>query len=149
MDTVVTALGGLIAKAVPTLLLLVLLHFYLKWAFYGPMDRLLERRWAATEGARKAAEESFRLAEEKATRYEEALRNARAEIFAEQEQQRARLGQQQAQAVREARRRTEALVKQARVGIEAEMAAARQALEAESDALAEQIAAVLLAGRAN
>lgn len=136
-------------KAVPTLILLALLHLYLNWAFYGPMDRLLERRREATEGARRAAEESFRRAAEKAAAYEEALRQARAELFSEQEQRRARLQQEQAEVLARTRRAMEALVRDARAQVAQEASAARRALEAESDALAEQIATSLLARRLN
>lgn len=149
MDAVITALGGLMLKALPTLILLALLHLYLNWAFYGPMDRLLERRREATEGARRAAEESFGHAEEKAAAYEEALRQARAELFAEQEQRRARLQQEQAETLARTRRAMEALVRDARTQLAQEAAAAQRALEAESEALAEQIAAALLARRLN
>jgi len=134
-------------KAVPTLILLVLLHAYLNWAFYGPMDRLLERRREATEGARLAAEEGLRRAEEKAAAYEEALRRARAELFAEQEQRRAKLRQEQAEILARTRRAMEALVRDARAQLAHEAAAARRALEADSDALAEEIVHSLLPRR--
>ena len=36
MDAVLNSLGELLVKALPTFILLLLLHFYLKWVFYRP-----------------------------------------------------------------------------------------------------------------
>ena len=46
------ALGGILLRAVPTFLLIILLHFYLKSIFFKPLERVLEARSEATEGAR-------------------------------------------------------------------------------------------------
>ena len=48
------ALGGILLRAVPTFLLVILLHFYLKSIFFKPLENVLRKRYDATEGARKA-----------------------------------------------------------------------------------------------
>lgn len=149
MDEVLTDLGELLIKALPTFIILILLHFYLKWAFYGPLDRLLRRRWEATEGARTAAAESLESAQRKAETYEEAVREARTEIYKEQEQMRRKWQQGQAAALAQARGKMGVVVKEANAGLAAEAEAARQNLEAESEALAEQITHRLLERRAS
>ena len=149
MDALLDSLGGLLIQALPTLILLLLLHLYLKWAFYKPLDRVLRKRWEATEGARKAADESLAKAEQKATEYEEAIRNARADLFKEQEQTRRRLQQEQQVALDEARAGIEAKVKAEKATLSAEAEAARTALANESESLAEDIARSLLERRAS
>jgi len=69
--------------ALPTVLVVFFLFFFLRWAFWRPFERVLAERQAATEGARKYAETILSTASEKLHQYEEALRQARAEIYRE------------------------------------------------------------------
>ena len=55
MDAMLHALGGILLRAVPTFLLVILLHFYLKSIFFKPLEKVLHKRYEATEGARKLA----------------------------------------------------------------------------------------------
>jgi F-type H+-transporting ATPase subunit b len=146
MDRTLHDLAGLLLKAVPTLLLVLVLHFYLKRMFFRPLERVLKARYDATEGARKLAEESLARASEKAAEYEQAIRAARAEIYREQEQFRQQLRQQQAAAFQEARRNADELVKQAGESLAGELAEARQTLERESQTLAGRIVKRILDG---
>jgi len=139
MEKTLHDLAGLLLKAVPTFLLVVLLHFYLKRVFFRPLERVLKARYDATEGARKLAEESLAKASEKAAEYQQAIRAARAEIYQEQEESRQRLHQQQAAALLEAKRSADDLVKQAGQGLAVELAEARQTLERNSETLAGRI----------
>src|ERR1039458_2233397 len=54
MDAMLHALGGILLRAVPTFLLVILLHFYLKSIFFKPLEKVLDQRYEATE-ARKSA----------------------------------------------------------------------------------------------
>src|SRR6266446_5372445 len=103
MDETLRALGGILLRAIPTFLLVVLLHFYLKFIFFKPLQRVLGQRYEATEGARKMAESSLARAAEKAAEYEAALRAARGETYKELEQMRRQLQEERAAGVREAR----------------------------------------------
>ena len=147
MEAVISSLGKLLVSAIPTFVLLLLLHFYLKWAFYGPMDRLLRERWEATEGARKAADESLANAQEKADAYEQAIRDARGELYQEHEEMRRKREEQQAAALAEARQKTDGMVREAKAELTSETEAAKQSLRAETEALAEEIAGAVLSGR--
>lgn len=147
MEKTLHDLGELLLKAVPTLLLVVLLHFYLKRMFFRPLERVLKARYDATEGARKLAEESLAKASQKAAEYEEAIRAARTEIYREQEEFRQRLHQQQAAALKEAKRNADDLVKQAGQGLAVELAEARHTLERDSQGLAGQIVERILRRR--
>ncbi|HEY1206408.1 MAG: hypothetical protein ABSH46_10815 [Bryobacteraceae bacterium] len=147
MDELLRSLGGLALKAIPTFLLVVALHFYLKRMFFRPMARVIDERYRATEGARKAAEESLAKAAEKAAEYEASLRAARSEIYREQEEARQKLRQDQAAAVGEARRTAEAAVQEAGRQLAAELVAAKESLALQTGSLADQIADSVLHGR--
>jgi F-type H+-transporting ATPase subunit b len=148
MDETLRQLGGILLRAVPTFIIVVLLHFYLKFIFFKPLQQVLRQRYEATEGARKLAEASLVKADEKAADYEAALRAARAETYKELEQLRRELQDDRAVAVRQARTSAESAVSQAKAALAAEVAALKKNLEAESDALADQIADKILRGRA-
>ena len=148
MEATLHALGGLLIKAIPTFLLVLLLHFYLKRVFFAPLARVLEQRAQATEGARRRAEDLLARAAALTAEYEAAIREARAAIYREQEAARLRWQQEHDQAVREARERARAAVEQARQELQAELAAARLVLESRTWELADRIAQTVLMGRA-
>jgi F-type H+-transporting ATPase subunit b len=146
MDATLQALGEILLKALPTFFLVLLLHLYLKSVFFRPLERVLKARDEATEGARRQAEQSLELAEKKAKEYEDALRNARSEIYQEQERHRKQWRDEQAASIEEARRKARAMVDEARAEIETEAAAARNSLAGQSELLAEQISRTVLQG---
>jgi len=148
MEETLRALGGILLNAVPTFVLVILLHFYLKYIFFKPLQHVLRLRYEATEGAKKLAEASLAKAAEKATEYEAALRVARAETYKELEQLRRQLQDERTAGVRDARVRAEAATAQAKAALAAEVAGLKKNLEAESDALADRIANKILRGRA-
>lgn len=147
MEATLEALGSLLLKAIPTLILVVLLHFYLKRVFFQPLSRVLQQRSELTEGARRIAEESLARAAEKAAEYERALRAARAEIYREQELSRQRLRQEHAEAVQRERAGTQAAIEEARRQLSADLEASKESLEAQSEVLAARIAEIILQGR--
>ena len=148
MDQTLIALTGLLQAAIPTIVLLALLHIYLKYVLFRPLERVLKQRDAATVGARKAAEESLRRAEEKAAEYEQAIRAARTDAYREQEQIRHDLVAQQEAKVQETRKSIDEMVRQATARINAEADAARETLHASANGLADEIAEAVLSGGA-
>lgn len=138
------ALGGILLRAVPTFLLVVLLHFYLKSVFFKPLQKVLHARYESTEGARKLAEQSLEQAAAKTAKYEAALQAAKAELYRSQESLHTQLQEREAAAVAAARQSAEATVGQAREALAADVAIARQSLAADSDALANEIADTIL-----
>ena len=132
----------------PTSFLVVLLCIYLKVMYFKPFQKMLAERYEATEGARKAAEESLARANAKADEFDAALQQARQQIYSEQEQYLKKLQDQQAAEAESARQAAEERLKQARQELAAEAAAARESLSAQSDRLASQIADAILSRRA-
>src|SRR5580704_18669557 len=125
MDATLHALGRIVLYGLPTSFLVILLCIYLKIMYFKPFQKMLAARYEATEGARKAAEESLARANAKAAEFDAALQNARREIYSEQEQYLKRLHDQQAAEAESARRAAEERINQARQELAAEAAAAR------------------------
>ena len=148
MDATLQALGGILLKAIPTLLLLIVVHFYLKFMFFKPLIAVLAKRREATLGARQAAENALAQANSRAGEIEAALRKAREEIYQDQEQARKLLVEQQTQAIDQSRQKSHGLVHDARLQLASETDAAKAELATYAKSLAEQIAARLLTGRA-
>jgi F-type H+-transporting ATPase subunit b len=144
MDVILHQLGQLLLKAVPTFILVVLLQFYLKRVFFKPLEKVLKLRYEATEGAKKAAEESLQRAAAKAAEYEAAIRAARTEVYQAQEQLHRELQEREAAQVLEARKSAEAAVKAARADLQNDVEAAKASLRVDSEALANQIADSIL-----
>lgn len=147
MESTLASLGSLLLKAIPTFLLILVLHFYLKYVFFKPLKRVLDQRYAATEGARKLAEESMEKAAARAAEYEAQIRAARAEVYQAEEQLYKRLEEERRQAVEAARAKSEETVEAARAELERDVEQARQSLERESELLAARIAESILGRR--
>jgi F-type H+-transporting ATPase subunit b len=148
MDAMLQALGGILLKAVPTFLLVVLLHFYLKGVFFNPLRKVLRQRYEATEGARKLAAESLDRAAARTAEYQAAIRAARTEIYQAQEQAHQRLQESEMTELTAARRHAEAAVQEAKAQLAGDVEAAKAALARDSDLLANQIADSILRGSA-
>lgn len=144
MEATLHALSGILLRAIPTFLIVVFLHFYLKYMFFKPLGKVLQARYEATEGARLAAAESLEKAAAKTGEYEAAIRAARAEVYQTQEQLHRRMQAEQSAQVQAAREQADAAVRHAKAELAAEIAQAKQDLAAQSDALASQIADVIL-----
>src|SRR6516165_5456360 len=114
MEQTLEALGGILVKAIPTVVILIFLHFYLKSMLFKPLQNVLKQREELTAGARKVAETSLTKAELKAQEYEAKLNDARAEVYKQQEETRKQWLQDQAAQAVAARAQVDAKVKEAR-----------------------------------
>ena len=144
MDAILHQLGELLLRAVPTFLLVVVLHFYLKNMFFKPLEKVLHQRYEATEGARKLAEESMARASQKIAEYEAAMRSARAEVYQAQEQIHKQLEERESAELAQARRRSETLIQEARAALAQDVDAAKASLAADSEMLADRITEAIL-----
>jgi len=144
MDAMLHALGDILLRAVPTFLLIILLHFYLKAVYFKPMEKVLHERYEATEGARLLAEQSLAQAAAKTAEYEHALAAVKAEVYQAEEEALKRLQDQQSAAAAEARAAASADVKQAKAMLATDVEESKRTLAAESDALADRIADAIL-----
>jgi F0F1-type ATP synthase membrane subunit b/b' len=144
MESTLHSLGQLLLKAVPTIFLLLIVHFYLKSMFFRPMGEVLAKRRAATEGLRESAAAMRVKADEQTKSIEAQLRQAREGIYQEQEEaRRGWIGDQSAQ-LEDARKQTRELIHQSDEMLKAEAVAAKSQLAGTADALGDQIADALL-----
>src|SRR5215831_19509388 len=132
MDVILHQLGQLLLRAIPTFVLIVLLQFYLKRMFFRPLEAILKQRYEATEGARKAAEESLARASAKTAEYEVAMRAARSEVYQAHEQLHKQLQEREAAQIAEARQRADAAVRAAKADLARDVDAAKASLAKES-----------------
>lgn len=144
MDATLIQLGQLLLRAIPTLVLLLILHLYLKAMFFKPLQGVLQKRRDATEGAREAADASLKQASEKAAEYGTKLQEARAVIYKEQEEMRKRWLEEQTRHLDETRQKTHELIHNAKQQLDRDIDEAKGELKATSETLADQIAQSLL-----
>lgn len=141
--------GDLLIQALPTFIVVVLLHWYLKATLFQPLEKVLAERHAETQGARENAAAALAAAETKVTEYDLKLRAARTEIYQEQEAWRKQLIDEQTQAVTQAREQSHAQIVAAKADIAAQVEAARATLTREAEGLADQVVAGILKGSKN
>jgi F-type H+-transporting ATPase subunit b len=144
---ILNQLGELFLAAVPTVIIVFLFYFFMRWSFFGPIQRVLEERHKRAEGARQEAEASRAAVQEKLRAYNEALRKARVEMFAEQEVARRRILDERQAAVSAARAAAQKSLQDAKKAIAADIEEARAELERTSGVLANEIAEAVIAGR--
>jgi len=137
-------LGNLFLQAVPTIIIVFLFYLFLRWAFFAPIDRVLEERRKRTEGARREAEQARAAARERAQAYQDALKKARNEIYAQQEAARQKLLEERTARLHSTRAQAGERVRLAKAGIDADLAAARREIEAAAPALAAEIVRSIL-----
>lgn len=137
-------LGGLFFKSIPSIILFLLFFWFLRANFFKPLERTLGERNARISKARAEAQEVQASARDKTQSYEEALRKARASVFAEQESTRQAALDERAEILRKARAAAQDVVRAEKERIGREFTAARAQLEGEAAVLAERIAERIL-----
>jgi F-type H+-transporting ATPase subunit b len=144
MPSIGHQLGELFLGAAPTVLIILLFYFILRVLFFQPLLRVMAEREARTVGAQKAAEAAQAAAAEKVKQYQEALKQARGKVYAEQEAARKKLLDERAAQLKDARNNAAAEVGAAKERIAGELAAARDDVESTVGQLSAEIARRLL-----
>jgi F-type H+-transporting ATPase subunit b len=144
MQEMVHQLGDLVLQAVPTVLIILLFYFILRALFFKPLLKVMAEREARTAGAQKAAELAQAAAAEKDKQYHDALKQARAQVYAEQEAARKKLLDERAELIKGARAAAAAQVAAAKERIAGEFAVARRELETSVTELSAEIASRIL-----
>jgi F0F1-type ATP synthase membrane subunit b/b' len=129
MQEIVRQLGELFLQAVPTVLIILLFYFILRAIFFKPLLAVMAERDARTLGAQKAAEQAQAAAVEKTKEYQEALKQARTKVYAEQEAARKKALDERAAVIKEARAAATAKVAAGKERIAGEFATARREIE--------------------
>jgi F-type H+-transporting ATPase subunit b len=147
MEQTLHSLAQILLRSTASAFLLIVIHFYLKAMLFKPLQKVLQQREALTAGARKAANESLAAAERKAQDYEAKFRDARAEVYREQEDTRKVWLDDQSKQVARAHEGSTQAMAAADKRLAEETAAAKQNLVETSATLADGIANTILARR--
>jgi F0F1-type ATP synthase membrane subunit b/b' len=137
-------LGELFLEAVPTAIILFLFYFFMRWAFFTPIQKAMAERSARIEGARAEAAKLEAEARQEANAYNEALKKARGEIYLEQEAARQAVLDERSRLLKAMRSRAQEEVEVAKKQIAIELATARADVEKQTPALASEIARMIL-----
>jgi F-type H+-transporting ATPase subunit b len=116
-------------QVVPIVLILLVFYAVLRVLFFEPLLRIIAEREARTIGAQKAAEAAQKAAAEKIKQYQDALKQARAEVYLGQEAARKKVLDERAGQLKEARSKAAAMVNAERERIAAEVVAVRREIE--------------------
>src|ERR1700742_4184183 len=103
MQEIVHQLGELFLQAVPTVLIVLIFYGIMRTLFFVPLMKVMAERDARTVGARKAAESAQTAAANKVKQYQDALKQARAKVYAEQEDARKKLLNDRAESLKKTR----------------------------------------------
>ncbi|HYL68377.1 MAG TPA: ATP synthase F0 subunit B [Candidatus Limnocylindria bacterium] len=137
-------LGELFLEAVPTVIIVFLFYLFMRWAFFGPIQKAMAERSSRIEGARAEAVRVEAEARQELEAYNEGLKKARAEIYAEQEAARQVVLEDRAKLLKAMRSRATEEVAAAKKKLAVEFEAARADLERQTPELAGQIARAIL-----
>jgi F0F1-type ATP synthase membrane subunit b/b' len=129
---------------VPVALIVLAFYFVLRSLFFKPILAVMAERDARTLGAQKAAEAAQTAAAEKRKQYEEALRQAKAKVYTEQEAERKKLLDERATFLKDARSKASREVSKAKERVAAEFEAAKKEIEVSTSELAREITARVL-----
>ena len=140
MSDLVHQLGELFLRAVPVAVIVLLFYIIMRSIFFQPLLKVMAERDARTIGAQKAAEAAQAAAAEKVRQYEEARRQARAKVYAEQEADRRKLMEERAATLKDARSKADAEVTAAKERVAGEFAGAKKEIETLTGQLAAEIA---------
>jgi F-type H+-transporting ATPase subunit b len=140
MSDLVHQLGELFLRAVPVAVIVLLFYVIMRSIFFQPLLKVMAERDARTIGAQKAAEAAQAAAAEKVRQYEEALRQARAKVYAEQEADRRKLMEERAAMLKDGRSKADTEVNAAKERVAGEFASAKKEIETLTGQLAAEIA---------
>ncbi|HET9837359.1 MAG TPA: hypothetical protein VFR84_03930 [Candidatus Angelobacter sp.] len=139
MTDILRQVGQLLISAIPTALGLIVVWAGYRFIVHGKLQQVLAQRHALTEGAIQRAQREIADAEARTAEYEQKVREARAQIYQQQQAYRQRVLEQRNAALAEARRNAGEMVKQARAALEKDVLAAKTALEQQANVLADQV----------
>ena len=140
MQAIVHQLGELFLQAVPTVFIVLIFYGVMRTLFFVPLMKVMDERETRTIGARKAAESAQTAAADKVKQYQDALKQARAKVYAEQEDARKKLLNDRADALKEARGKATGHVASAKERVAREFETAKRDVESSIAQLATEIA---------
>jgi F0F1-type ATP synthase membrane subunit b/b' len=137
-------LGELFLQAVPTVIIVFLFYFFVRWSFFTPILKAMDERKARIEGAQAEAAKAREEAKRELENYNQAIRTARGGIYTEQEAARQAVLDERHRLLKAMRARAQEDVANAKKKIAAESQAALAELELTVPTIAAEIAHMIL-----
>jgi F-type H+-transporting ATPase subunit b len=144
MPSLVHQIGELFLRAVPVAVIVLIFYVVMKVLFFAPLLKVMAEREARTGGAQKEAEQAQAVAAEKVRQYGEALKQAKARVYAEQEAARKKLLDERAALLKAVRGKATAEVNAMKEQIGQDFEQAKKEVEAAVPQLAAEIASRVL-----
>jgi len=139
MTDLIHQLGDLLIGAVPVAVIVLIFYGLMRSLFFKPVLKVMAERQARTLGAQKEAEAAQAAAGGKIKQYQEALKQAKAKVYLEQEAQRKKLLDERAAFLKQARAQSSIEVNQAKDRVAGELQSAKKDVEATASQLALEI----------
>jgi F-type H+-transporting ATPase subunit b len=146
MSDLIHQLGDLLLGAVPVIVIVLIFYLVFRSLFFKPILKVMAERQTRTIGAQKEAATAQAAAAERVKQYEEALRQAKAKVYLEQEAERKKLLDERTAFLKEARSKSSAEVSKAKERVVGEFQSAKKDIEATVSQLALEIARRVLQG---
>jgi F-type H+-transporting ATPase subunit b len=140
MTELVHQIGELFLRAVPVALIVLIFFAVMRTLFFQPLLRVMAEREARTLGAQRAAEAAQSAAAQKIKEYENALKEARAKVYGEQDALRKKMQMERAIFLKEIRAKAEVDVAKGKELVAQELQAAKKEIAATIGILAGEIA---------
>jgi F-type H+-transporting ATPase subunit b len=140
MSELVHQIGELFLRAVPVALIVLLFYVVMRALFFQPLLKVMAERNARTLGAQKAAETAQAAAADKVKQFEDALKQARAKVYAEQEAEVKKVQSERESLLKDARTKANAEVNAGKERVGGEFAAAKTEIQANIATLSNEIA---------
>jgi F-type H+-transporting ATPase subunit b len=140
MTELVHQIGELFLRAVPVALIVLVFFAVMRTLFFQPLLRVMAERQARTLGAQRAAEAAQAAAAQKIKEYENALKEARAKVYGEQDALRKKMQMERAIFLKEIRAKAEVDVAKGKELVAQELQAAKKEIAATIGILAGEIA---------
>ena len=144
MSDLLQQLSGLVLGSVPTMLLFLVTLAAYRLLVHSPLTKILQERYARTQGAMEKATASIAAVEAKTAEYEHRLRAARMEIVHHRQERLHALQVESEKVISQARLAAEKHTLEARLTLEASMEKARFQLDASIDELATEVLRAVL-----
>src|SRR6185369_16916258 len=144
MDETLRQLGELLLRSFPTLFLFLVVYVGYRIIVHKPLMRVLEERYAKTQGAVEKARADVAAAEAKTAEYEQRLREAKLSVFKAVEARRAVAMNARSEVLNAAREQASAKIGQAKAAMEADVQVAKNSLQSDVERLASQVIATVL-----
>jgi F0F1-type ATP synthase membrane subunit b/b' len=141
-------IGNFFLQALPTVIIFFFFYLYMRWVFFGPIQKAMAERSAKIEGARAEAAAVESAAKNDFQQYTDELNRAKAQIYQDQEASRQAVMDERAKLLKAMRSRAQEEVVAAKKKLEASLAAATSEVDALTPALAGEIARRILSGSA-